>query len=211
MKHFLRLAAVFCGISILVSCSDSVPSVSSVSPSVVFDYASEDAEPSVRLSLFALAESDFLRASKINVYNENTGLEWECSSLRKISDEGKNNWAGYSNFVSSDGVQIPKGRYSLVYEDASERECEVPFYVNYDSALYESRPKDFPWVMSGNRMQRLAVYDKDGMLLYFGERKNNWSDDKKILLDFANADTFRICWLYAGNTVICMMPYQSLK
>ena len=142
------------------------------------------------------------------MHNE-SGLEWECRNPRIISTKKNNEWAGYTNFVASEGSAIPQGAYTLYYVDMAGDESQNVFSVSYPAQLLESTATEFR-DMRIDREENIALYDADGLLLFYGERKDSWSTNSDIKKEYGVAEKIRVCYrLYSGNAV-CMMPAENL-
>ena len=55
--------------------------------------------------------------------------------------------------------------------------------------------------------ERIAVYDKEDVLIYFDVRKAEWKTDDDVWYDMENALRMRLCFLNADASVLCFMPF----
>lgn len=191
------------------SCSNVEPSISGITSTVVFDYESMDKTPQVRLSLFVEA-SDLQRMEKLTALNEETGYQWTISQPRKFSGKNNRTYAGYTNLVAPKNEFIPQGRYSITYTDAQEKICSTYTFVSYDNEFYKAKGSKFPLNIRGSYSEKIALYNKDGNLIYFGNLKPDWSDSKIIVRDQTDATVKRICYTMNNNAVCVMMPKEDL-
>ena len=209
MRIFSSLVAGTVFLFALISCSDSESRISGLVTAMVLDYSDWDSSPKPRLSVFAETTLDERAVHQIRAVHNQSGLEWQCNNPRIISNNKNSTWAGYSNFVPASGSTIPQGSYTLYYEDMAGDECQSTFSVSYPVELLETSATDFR-NMSIDREENIALYDADGLLLYYGERKESWISNYDIKADYGVAEKLRICYrLYSGHTV-CMMPVESL-
>lgn len=194
--------------AILISCSDSTPSINTVSAILVFDFKDNESVPEQKLSVF-LQTDDINRLEKININNEKSGLEWNILKPRLISSKEDKSWAGYTNLAPASNSSIPSGRYYIRYEDAAQKECSSQFNVSYQHDFLEKKAVDFPAAISGSYSQYYAVYSSDKTLLGYERKKKNWKIDRDIKIDYPMADTYRICYSMNNNSVVIMMPENS--
>lgn len=200
---FLSLAFLFC------ACSSSEPKIDAVSYSVVFDFADENTQPSVRLSVFVEAD-EIQRVENISVVHDETGLVWKIENPRKILAKDKKTWAGYTNLVAASGSKIPQGKYSVFYTQSSGEET--------DSSIYVSYPKDFEGKTAGaissllpvGYSEKIALYNSDNDLLYFANKKSAWQSNSDIKREYPQAVTKRQVFAPLTNSVVCMMPVEIL-
>ena len=193
----------------LLSCSESDVHITGLFSSVVLDYSDWDSFPSSRFSVFVETSLDERAVSEIRAVHNQSGLEWHCKNPRIISTTKSSTWAGYTNFVAASGSTIPQGNYTLYYEDLAGEECQNIFSVSYPVELLETSAADFR-NMRIDREENIALYDADGLLLYYGERKESWITNSDIKKEYGVAEKIRICYrLYNGHTV-CMMPEENL-
>lgn len=212
MKHKVLSAGRAIGILIatfmMAACSDSTPAITAVEGITVLDYADSNLHPTVRLSLFASAD-EIQRVKELRAVNEQTGLVWTINSPRLLFGRNNISWAGYTNLVAASGQSLPMGKYTIIYEDAAERECEGALFVSYPKELLDKIPSDFPSAIKGQYIENIALYSVDGSLLYYGKRKDVWTGEQMIKRDFMMAASMRTCYALNNNTVVCMMPMKK--
>ena len=218
MKRFFYFRAYFLLIAaaaFFVSCSDSLPSLNAVNAVIVFDYEKENESPSMRLGVYAETESAVQRIKNIRVSHNSSGLEWNCSEPVKFSDGDKKNWAGYGNFVAQEGSLIPQGDYTIYYEDYAGEKTENHVYLGYPLSVPQSKSSDIPDSIkaeNGKKIyEKLAVYDKEKKLIYFGDRKKTWKKDSGIINDLGTAETYRKCYFSNGGSVAYLLPESNLN
>lgn len=193
----------------LFSCSDSDSRITGLVSNIVLDWSDWESMPSARLSVFAETSLDERAVHEIRAVHNQSGLEWQCRNPRIIAASKNTTWAGYTNFVAAQGESIPQGSYTLYYQDMAGLECQSSFSVSYPYDLLSSTAAAFR-EMRIDREENIALYDADGLLLYYGERKEGWTTNADIKKDYGVAEKIRVCYrLYSGNTV-CMMPAENL-
>lgn len=204
----ISLAVVYV---IFASCSQNLPEVRQASSSIIFEYEDDESLPQARFSVFVESVSDPRRFAGLKVHSETEGYEWEVDDLVMIENEDKT-YAGYTNFVMPEGEKIPKGKYTVIFTNADEEEYETEFYLDYNTKYYELKAPDVPEFMkkrSGNN--KIAIYNKDSLLIYYGERNVEFKTTRDIWNKYQNADFFNDIWSMSGNTVICILPKELVQ
>ena len=188
------------------SCSDSSPSISIISPTLVADYSDSLSSPSVRLCVFAEVNSDIRRCDYVKARHEGSGLEWIADEPRLIAGRTRK-FAGWSDFVVPSGMDIPSGKWTFTFSDFSGEESSGTFFLNYDKKMLEKKAGDFPDAIKESRNEVYAVYTDKGLLCYFGEKKRTWNNlEASILKHYPNAKYYRKCYQTKNKTVVYMMP-----
>ncbi len=188
------------------SCSQSAPEVASTDYSVIFDYNDEKTLPQARLSVFALSASDVRRYQKIKITNFETGYTWETDVI-DILEANEQQWAGCTNLKAPENEVLPCGQYELTYYNADEKECTVVLDVQYDLAFYNVVLSALSDVMTKkNGIEKIAIYDKEHILIYFGERTQELKSTRDIWIKYRDAGFYQIIWYSRDGTVICIEP-----
>ncbi len=193
-------------------CSESEPALDSVKGYAVFDYKDESQNPSVRLAVFAQVSSEVRRAENIRIKNVSTGFEWNCINPSVFSDD-KNQWVGYADFLSPDGIDLPIGIYNFAYTDSQEKEVNLSFSLNYDSDLIKANAEKSISLLGENPKEKYAIYSEANVLLYYGEKKQNWINDEKIFSTDVKYSYYRKIYTDRYDGVVCIMPpvYKNTK
>lgn len=212
MRHKVFLyTVIFFAFVICTSCSDNSPSVASIQAVTIMEFKDEVSLPSVRLALFAEASSDVQRAKKLRVVSRETGLSWNCTDLIKFSEGNKKNWTGSSSIVPAENEMIPEGAYSVIYTDCADAVWEGAFSVRYDRELLTKKAREFPECIKVSKSEKAAVYDENGVLKYFGEKKKTWTTIEKVRADIKDAASFRICYYLSGENIMILMPEYGIS
>lgn len=196
----LAISALF-----MVSCSESDPELNNATGFVIFDYSSEKSIPTVRLAAFAETVSEIQRVDSISVKNIHTGYEWISDKPVLLSNE-KHKWAGYADFVSPAGHDIPTGLYEMVYTDAQSKTVQKNFSVYYKNAFLTANSEKAKTLFSDEKSVVVCVYSERGTLLYYGQRKENWVEDKTIFDSVKDSFYLRECYVEGDKSVYCLMP-----
>ena len=204
----LHLSSILLSILLMASCTQVVPEVKYSTLSVVFDYKDEKTLPSARLCVFVETVSDARRYESINVKAVQNGFAWDVNDVFKIKSYDKM-YAGNTSLLVPEGEKIPTGLYDIVFYNADLEKVETQTSLNYDSEFYECKSGDIPEMMRkrGGR-KNIAIYDKEGKMLYYGERTDKLDDTRKIWNKYRNAASFNEVWKLPNNSVICIMPLE---
>lgn len=189
------------------SCSDDGAKIASAESSLIFDYGKTP--PDMRLSVFVNSETDLRLASGIKIESKSANLEWNCDDLVKFEDKASNAWAGCANITAALGMRIPLGEYVLTYSDMAGNEDEISFYVDYPENILNLKPEDFS--DDGEFEKKIAVYAENGDLLYYGSVKKEWNSKDAVFDGYKDAGFVRICYASKNDSVICLMPPESLE
>ena len=204
----LHLSSILLSVLCMASCTQVVPEVKYSSLSVVFDYKDEKTLPSARLCVFVETVSDARRYESINVKCVQNGFTWDVNDVFKIKSYDRM-YAGNTSLLVPEGEKIPTGLYDIVFYNADLEKVESQTTLNYDSEFYECKSGDIPEMMRkrGGR-KNIAIYDKEGKMLYYGERTDKLDDTRKIWNKYRNAASFNEVWKLPNNSVICVMPLE---
>lgn len=206
LSLFLLATAIF-----FSSCANDDPESTLVEHKIIYDFKDEESSPEVRLSVFVALESKIQMGSSMKLVNEESGLEWNCSSTNLDKIELKDmKWVGSTKFVPVKNEMFPSGSYRVVYEDLAERECESSFELKYSENIAELKSTDIPTAIKSSISKKIAVYSNEDVLLYFGEEPANWTSSDAIIMDYKNAFSTRVCYTLSNNTVYCFMPLVIL-
>ena len=67
-------------------------------------------------------------------------------------------------------------------------------------------PKAIAAVSTTCMREGILLYDKDGDLIYYGSRAENWTSDGDIKNSYGLAQKIRLCYKLNGGAVVCMLP-----
>ena len=198
------LAALF------ISCSQNTPELTTTDYSVIFDYENDETPPEARLSVFASSASDVRRYEKIRIKSLDTGLYWEADNIACLESESIQ-WAGCSNLRAPENEQFPTGRYEITYINADEKECSVKLEIKYDAGLYEVLLSGLADYMKEKRgIEKIAIFDKEHIMIYFGDRTENFKTTRDIWNYYRQAYTYQVIWYSYGGRVICIEPEKAV-
>lgn len=186
-------------------CSDSEPELVTAKGYVVFDFSEEEKNPSARLAAFAEISSEVRRVDSIRIKNLATDFEWSCLNPAVFSND-KKQWSGYAEFLSPDGIEIPSGIYNFFYTDAQGKEVSSSFLINYDEKLLNSTPENVFSILHENATEQYALYSEKNTLLYFGAKKQNWTEDSRIFNFDKKTNYYRKIYMATNDPVVCILP-----
>ena len=204
---FLFAAAL---ILLFSSCSQNTPELTTTDYSVIFDYDGEDNPPTARLSIFASSASDVRRYERIRITSLETGLCWEADNLTRLESEDLQ-WAGCTNLVAPENEELPSGQYEITYFNADEKECTVNLDVHYDLGLYDVLLSGLADYMAEKKgIEKIAVYDKEHILIYFGDRTEEFKTTRDIWNRYREAEYYQVIWYLRNGTIICIEPEKAV-
>ena len=193
-----------------MSCSQNTPELTTSDYSVIFDYENEDLPPEARLSIFAASASDVRRYERIRITSVETGLCWEVDNLTRLESEDIQ-WAGCTNLVAPENEQLPSGQYEITYFNADEKECTVKLDVHYDLALYDVLLSGLADYMAEKRgIEKIAVYDKQHIMIYFGDRTEEFKTTRDIWNRYKEAEYYQVIWYSTDGSVLCVEPERPV-
>ena len=193
-----------------ISCSQNTPEISFTDYSIIFDYEKEDELPAARLSVFAASGSDVRRYEKIRITSLDTGFCWETDNIARMeSDEVQ--WAGCTNLVAPENEKLPVGKYEITYFNADEKECVVNLEVRYDIGFYDVLVSGLADYMAEKRgIEKIAIYDKEHILIYFGNRTEELQTTRDIWNKYREAEYYQVIWYTRDGKVICIEPEKPV-
>ena len=195
---------------LFMSCSQNLPEVNTSEYSVIFDYTDDETPPSARLSIFSSSGSDVRRYQRIMVTSLETGYCWDTQLLSKLEEDDAQ-WTGCTNLVAPKDEKLPSGTYEVTYFNADEKEYKLTLDVRYDSEFYDVLLPALPEFMAKKRgVEKIAVYDKEHILIYFGDRTEELMTTRDIWNKYRDAETYQVIWYAAGGSVICIAPEKPV-
>ena len=188
------------------SCTQVTPELTQSDFSVIFDYVDEENLPSARLSVFMASDSDVRRYERIRITALETGYVWDTNDIALMDSEGTK-WAGCTNLVAPEDEKLPCGKYEVTYFNADEKECTVNLEINYDIDFYEVIFSALPELMKSKRgIEKIAIYDKEHILIYFGDRTEEFRSPRGIWNVYPEAGSYQVLWYSRDGTVTCIGP-----
>lgn len=210
-KSFSLISLFFVAFTgLFISCSQVTPEIYTTDYSVIFDYRDEEALPSARLSVFASSASDVRRYERISIKSLDSGYIWDTWKIERL-DTYDLQWVGCTNLIVPEEEKLPSGKYEVTYYNADEKECTVTLDVKYDIELYDVLLSELSEFMKKKHgIQKIAVYDKEHIMIYFGDRTEEFKTTRGIWNAYREAATYQVIW-YAGNgSVICVEPEKTV-
>ena len=194
-----------------ISCSQVTPELSSTDYSIIFDYEDKNEElPAARLSIFAASGSDVRRYERIKIVSLDTGYCWETDNISRMEND-EIQWAGCANLAAPEDEKLPVGRYEITYINADEKECTVSLDVRYDLDLYDLVLSELADYMAEKHgIEKIAIYDKEHILIYFGNRTEQFRTTRDIWNTYREAEYYQVIWYTRDGRVICIEPERPV-
>ena len=106
---------------------------------------------------------------------------------------------------------LRSGIYEITYFNADEKEYTLTIDVKYDIGFYDVLLPALPeFMVNKHGVQKIAIYDKEHIMIYFGDRTEELKTTRDIWNKYRDASTYQVIW-YAGNgTVICIAPEKAV-
>lgn len=211
-KSVLFFSVILSFLLILISsCSQVTPEIISPEYSVIFEYEDEKSNPKARMSIFAESLTEPNRYDRIKVYCENGGYIWDFDEIAMFSNQ-KRSWAGNTNLVMPQNQVFPSGKYELTFYNADEKDTSVVVNVNYDSSFYKLTSSESENLLKNkNAVTKIAVYDKNRTMIYFGEKTSSFKSSTEIWNTFSNAKYYQDIIITPENNVMCIMPEKEVS
>jgi hypothetical protein len=169
----------------------------------VFDYASPESLPEYYALLFVQPEAES-RAATVTLIHTESGYTWNITEPVQLK-AGGSTWIG-SPHLTADSEAFPQGQYIVRYTDTSEREIETSVTLSYSPDLADSDEAQARSNASARSQLQIAVYDENEDILYFGEKKQAWSDWTAIKKEIVGARFYRDCLIEPGYSSVVMLP-----
>ena len=97
------------------------------------------------------------------------------------------------------------------YINADEKECSVKLEIKYDAGLYEVLLSGLADYMKEKRgIEKIAIFDKEHIMIYFGDRTENFKTTRDIWNYYRQAYTYQVIWYSYGGRVICIEPEKAV-
>ena len=205
-----RIVLVYALLVLLAACANSSPEIVSVTGTVVFDFAAEERAPVTRLAFFMQTDSAVQRADSIEAVHRESGMRWRVAEPRLISGADKQ-WAGYTNLQPAFGDDILMGAYDCFYCDAAGNEVNSSFTIDYPRELLTATPETAQSCMPVPTTEYVALYTESGELMFFNKRRSSWRENAAIAKDYPDAFTMRRCLVAANDSIVCLLPSETLK
>ena len=205
---FAACLGIFSGF--FISCSQNTPEINSTDYSIVFDYSDENTVPLARLSVFVASSTDVRRCQRIKIKSLENGYYWDTREIALV-ESNDIQWAGCTNIVMPENEKLPTGIYEITYYNADEKEVSFTLDIKYDISIYDLLLEDLQPFMRKNRgIERIAVYDKGHILIYFGDRTEEFKTTRDIWNRYSNAATYQIIWYLQNGNIICIAPEKPV-
>ena len=205
-KYFKELCFFAYILFAVISCSDVKVNITTVYPQFVYEYASRNSAPSVKLSVFAEVTSGDKRIQSVTIKNTTSGMSWTADSIEVVSGmSSRKLYAGYSSFCMPASQKFDKAVYQVIYEDKAGHTTDALFSLNQEDA-----DKYASTALSKTDKQYLVV-GKNGEILYTGAATNAFGSQELVKQDFPDAAYYREYVLNVDLKAIYLMPIVELK
>lgn len=190
----------------IMSCSDAAIGISNIYPQLVYEYASKNSTPDVKLSVFAEVTSGSNRMQSMTVKNTSNNMVWTVEPVDVVTDfSAKKTYAGYSALCMPGTLSFEKAVYQVVYVDMAGKKTDALFSLNPADA--ESYGKT---ALNSSNKQYLVV-STAGKVLYSGSYKDDFSSADGVKKAYPEALYYREYVLNTELNSIYLMPAVYIK
>ncbi|NLM00623.1 MAG: hypothetical protein GX220_04110 [Treponema sp.] len=165
---------------LLLSCSDTTPSIITVHPALIYEYSAINSKPVERLSVFVQPNTEVERFLKMEIENLNTGFTWTIYEP-DIIESGTRSFVGSPVLMPYEKQEFPFGEYKLTYTDVASRSVVKKFILK-KPASFEKNPIhklaykdiDSKKVAKDFIFDRVVLYDENGEIIFYGGQKREF-------------------------------------
>jgi single-stranded DNA-specific DHH superfamily exonuclease len=102
---------------------------------------------------------------------------------------------------------FPRDSYSLTLKNADEDEAVETIDFSYDEEFYKLKATEAENKMKkAGAVKKIAIYDENGILLYYDVQTDNLTSARKMWNMFSNASSYNIVWQAKDKSTMCIMP-----
>jgi hypothetical protein len=189
----------------LAACSDSVPALAEVRIMPVFEFADDSSNPRMFASLLVRPTSDVERIQTLTLVQPSTGYQWLITSPATMTMRD-GTWVTGPRLASEDPTGFVEGDYEVIYTDSSDRVARLPLTLKYASGYLTTTTATFMQLMPRNAVTKIAVYDAEGQLIYFGPRSDDMGDNDAVKRKFPDVVNWREIVAPPDNSMAVLLP-----
>jgi hypothetical protein len=206
MKKAIAFSSIFPLLLLIFSCADSVPAIADAKLMAVFEFSAEGARPSMFLFEMVYPTSTIDFADSLLLTHPASGFVWKSINPLELRNNNvvwicSPRLAPYNN---EEG--FAEGQYLATYTDTSGRVSERTVRLVFPQGLKTSTTQTVAALLPENTVRKIAVYDEDENLLYYGERSDGVTTNDEIHSHYSTAFSYRECISTSGNTVTVLLP-----
>jgi hypothetical protein len=206
MKKAIAFSSIFPLLLLIASCADSVPAIADAKLMTVFEFSAEGAHPSMFLFEMVYPTSNIDFADSLRLTHPASGFVWKSINPLELRDNNvvwicSPRLAPYNN---EDG--FAEGQYLAAYTDTSGRVSERAVQLAFPEGLKTATAQTAAALLPENAVTKIAVYDEDDNLLYYGERSDDMTANDEIHSRYPTAFSYRECISTSGNAVTVLLP-----
>lgn len=211
-KKFLLLLSIICFTLVFFSCSDSLPNISELRKSIIYDFENEDSSPKQYMVLFVSLYSDERRIQYFDLIEKERELRWYIANPEEVKIENKK-YFGSSEIMIPDTMKFIDSNYELRYFDLADRMVTRSFnlitpYSLKNISLEELRLSGFKNKEYGQEftIHEIVLYDILNNPLYVGAFTQAYSSKEAIQKNYPQ--TFSYCEFFRNPdySAIIMCP-----
>jgi hypothetical protein len=209
-EQMKRIGWLFPLLFAFFSCSDSVPALADARLMPVFEFATENARPSLFVYLLANPTSDIALADSMRLTHRATGFVWNIANPLVMQTRNAVWVSGprLAPYDSSEG--FAEGAYLVAYIDTSGRISERAVQLVYAQGLKTATAQTVASLMPENASTKIVIYDEEENVIYYGDRDENIGTNDLLKRSYPDAFSYRECIALPNNAVMALLPVVSL-
>lgn len=181
----------------LFSCADSLPSISEVKKTLVYDFQYENRPPTQRLVLFLNIASDERRIQRFELIEKEKKFHWYIDSLEEVKIANKK-YFGTSEIMMPETLIFTNAQYELCYYDLADRMASKNFTLSIPQSirnrsldeieLESIKNKDYGQEFSSHE---IVIYDILKNPLYAGKMTTVLESKDSLKNEFPQSFSYR--------------------
>lgn len=207
---------LLCSFFLFFSCSEDVPQIAAVYPTLVFDYHSENEKPIKRLSVFVSINSDKERYAGLQIQSLTNDIVWNIDNPQ-IVVSNSNFYLGSNNLRIPENKLFAAGEYRVFYENMAGKKDSIDFIITpkekenleiVDTHSFSSiKTKK---VLNDFSIERRIIYNAKDEIIYYGQIIPTVSNPTQITQKYPEATYFRRYFMTKGNKMGILYPKETL-
>jgi hypothetical protein len=174
----------------------------------VFEFTEGREHPQMYAYLLVRPSSDIARLDTLTLVQPSTGYHWVIHEPVTMTVR-ESSWVSGAKLAPEDPAEgFTEGDYTVVYTDSSERVSQIEVPLNYVPDYLESTTATFQTLMPGNATAKLAVYNVEGHLLFYGARTDELQTDDAIKARFPAVFSWREIVSPPNNATAVLLPMR---
>ena len=197
---------------LIFSCADSLPSISEVQKTIVYDFQYEDRAPTQKMVLFINILSDERRIDSIEIIEKNRELHWLIENPEEIK-VGNKKYFGSSEIIMPSQLSFVDSSFDLIYFDLAQRKTNKTFNLSLPHSLKQKKLDDIELESIKNKeygqefsRHEIVLYDILKNPLYIGKMSEGLNSKEEIQKNHPQTFSYREFFRNSENTAVILCP-----